>query len=39
MSDDFEFADDAVAEAFLFIQDDSRPPTNGEVQLALACLA
>ena len=36
MSDDFEFADDAVAEAIEFVADDSRPPTLEETKAALA---
>jgi hypothetical protein len=38
MSDDFEFADDAVAEAVHFVADDSRPPTPDETAAALAQL-
>jgi hypothetical protein len=38
MSDDFEFADDAVAEAIDFVADDSRPPTPDETETALAHL-
>jgi hypothetical protein len=34
MSDDFEFEDDAVTEAIFFLEDDSRPPTAGEVEAA-----
>lgn len=38
MSDDFEFADLAVAEAIEFVADDSRPPTPDETEAALAQL-
>lgn len=38
MSDDFAFADHAVAEAIHFVEDDSRPPTRAEVLEALARL-
>jgi hypothetical protein len=38
MSDDFTWADDAVAEAVAFVADDSRPPTREETQAALASL-
>jgi hypothetical protein len=38
MSDDFEFADHAVAEAVQFVADDSRPPTPEETEAALAQL-
>ena len=38
MSDDFEFADDAVTEAVHFVADDSRPPTRDETRAALAQL-
>lgn len=38
MSDDFEFAEDAVAEAVGFVADDSRPPTPDETKAALAQL-
>jgi hypothetical protein len=38
MSDDFEFADKAVAEAVEFVADDSRPPTPEETEAALAQL-
>jgi hypothetical protein len=38
MSDDFEFADNAVAEAIYFVADDSRPPTMEETKEALAQL-
>jgi hypothetical protein len=34
MSDDFEFADDAVKEAIYFVEDDSIPPTVEEVRAA-----
>lgn len=39
MSDDFESADDAVAEAVSFVADDSRPPTMEETRAALGGLA
>jgi hypothetical protein len=39
MSDDFEPADDAVAEAVNFVADDSRPPTMEETLAALESLA
>jgi hypothetical protein len=39
MSDDFEFADDAVAEAVHFVADDSRPPTLEETKAALTQLS
>ena len=35
MSDDFEFADDAVKEAVYFVEDDSVAPTVGEVRNAI----
>jgi len=38
MSDDFEFADQAVADAVEFVADDSRPPTQEETAAALAQL-
>ena len=38
MSDDFDFADDAVSEVVEFVADDSRPPTPDETQAALAQL-
>jgi hypothetical protein len=38
MSDDFDFEDDAVAEAIFFLQDDSRPPTREEIGGALSKL-
>lgn len=38
MSDDFEFADDTVADAVHFVADDSRPPTSEETEAALAQL-
>jgi hypothetical protein len=38
MSDDFEFADEAVAEAVEFVADDSRPPAQEETAAALAQL-
>jgi hypothetical protein len=38
MSDDFEFADETVAEAVEFVADDSRPPTPEETAAALAQL-
>src|SRR4051794_38318158 len=38
MSDDFEFADNAVAEAVQLVADDSRPPTPEETEEALAQL-
>jgi len=38
MSDDFDFADEAVAEAVEFVADDSRPPTREEIEAALAQL-
>jgi hypothetical protein len=39
MSDDFEFADEAVAEAVEFVADDSRPPAPEETEAALAQLS
>lgn len=39
MSDDFDFADDAVRDAIHFAEDDSRPPTQDETIKALAVLA
>ena len=36
MSDDFDFADDAVVEAVHFVADDSRLPTLDETKAALA---
>lgn len=38
MSDDFEFADEAVSEAIAFVADDSRPPTPEETAAALSQL-
>jgi hypothetical protein len=38
MSDDFDFADEAVTEAVEFVADDSRPPTPEETAAALAQL-
>jgi len=38
MSDDFDFADDAVRDAVHFVEDDSRPPTRDEAIEALALL-
>ena len=38
MSDDFDFADDAVRDAVHFVEDDSRPPTRDETLEALAML-
>lgn len=38
MSDDFDFADDAVPDAVHFVEDDSRPPTHDETINALALL-
>ena len=38
MSDDFDFADEAVREAIFFIEDDSKPPTHDETRKALAIL-
>lgn len=38
MSDDFDFADDAVRDAVHFIEDDSRPPTGDEIIKAIASL-
>ncbi len=38
MSDDFDFADDAVRDAINFLEDDSRPPTRDETIEALAKL-
>jgi hypothetical protein len=35
MSDDFEFADDAVNEAIYFVEDDSVAPTVEEVRTAI----
>ena len=39
MSDDFDFADDAVRDAIHFAADDSRTPTQAETIKALAVLA
>lgn len=39
MSDSFDFADEAVAEAIAFVADDSRPPTHGETNAAIAALS
>lgn len=39
MSDNFDFADDAVADAIAFVADDSRPPTQEEAQAAIAALS
>lgn len=38
MSDDFNFADNAVREAIYFVEDDSRPPTRDETLRALTLL-
>ena len=38
MSDDFDFADEAVRDAIFFIEDDSRAPTLDETREALAML-
>jgi hypothetical protein len=38
MSDDFDFADDAVRDAVHFVADDSRAPTAEETEAALAQL-
>jgi hypothetical protein len=38
MSDDFDFADDAVRDAVHFVEDDSRPPTHDETIEALTKL-
>jgi hypothetical protein len=38
MSDDFDFANDAVRDAVHFVEDDSRPPTRQETMEALAML-
>jgi len=38
MSDDFEFADNAVEQAIEFVADDSHPPTEHETEAALAQL-
>jgi hypothetical protein len=38
MSDDFEFADDAVNEAIYFIEDDSIAPTVEETRSAIGRL-
>lgn len=38
MSDDFDFADNAVREAIFFVEDDSRPPTRDETIGALRLL-
>ncbi len=35
MSDDFEFADDAVKQAIYFVEDDSVAPTTEEVRTAI----
>ena len=39
MSDDFDFADDAVADAIALLADDSRPPTHDEMEAAIAALS
>lgn len=39
MSDNFDFADEAVAEAIAFVADDSRPPTHAETATAIAALS
>jgi hypothetical protein len=39
MSDNLEFADEAVAEAIAFVADDSRPPTNDETKAVIAALS
>lgn len=39
ISDDFDFADDAVANAIWFLADDSRAPTLNEIRKELANLA
>lgn len=39
MSDNFDFADDAVRDAVHFVEDDSRPPTGDEITNALASLS
>ncbi|EJL24271.1 hypothetical protein PMI02_03773 [Novosphingobium sp. AP12] len=38
MSDNFDFADEAVAEAIAFVAEDSRPPTHDETKAAIAAL-
>ncbi|MCJ1962532.1 hypothetical protein [Novosphingobium mangrovi (ex Hu et al. 2023)] len=38
MSDDFNYADDAVRDAVHFVEDDSRPPTHDETIEALTKL-
>lgn len=38
MSDDFNFANDAVSEAVYFVADESRPPTRDETAQALTLL-
>jgi hypothetical protein len=38
ISDDFDFADDAVRDAVHFVEDDSRPPTRDETIKALEML-
>jgi hypothetical protein len=38
MSDDFEFAEEVVAEAVEFVADDSRAPTKEQTAAALAKL-
>lgn len=38
MSDDFDFADEAVTQAVAFVADDSRPPRPEETGAALARL-
>lgn len=39
MSEDFDFADAAVAEAIEFVADDSRPPRSDETRAVLSRLA
>ena len=39
MSDNFDFADEAVAEAIAFVADDSRPPAHDETKAAIAALS
>lgn len=39
MSDNFDFADEVVAEAIAFFEDDSRPSTHDETEAAIAALS
>lgn len=39
MSDYFDFADGAISEAIALVADDSRPPTQEEIEAAIAALS